>query len=136
MLENRGTLHGRPYREGVQGPVLTSCAPRSVLAHMGDKWTILVMSILALTLGNLERDTLVKRHYYVEVPPRVEYEITPIGKDNAAGVGKFHIVAKGEPAGDRALLAAVRRRSVGGPVHRHDGPYLGLGDTPNMPWKT
>jgi DNA-binding HxlR family transcriptional regulator len=72
---------------------------------MGDKWTILVMSILAispetslrfseikngipkisqrmltLTLRNLERDGLVKRHYYPEVPPRVEYELTPIGK--------------------------------------------------------
>lgn len=99
------TIRGRPYREGVRGPVLTPCAPHSVLARMGDKWTILVMSILALTperplrfseikngiskisqrmltltLRNLERDGLVKRHYYAEVPPRVEYELTPMGK--------------------------------------------------------
>ena len=100
-----GTIHGRPYAETAQGPILTPCAPHDILARLGDKWTILVMSILALnpetplrfsairrgingisqrmltlTLRNLERDGLVKRHYYAEVPPRVEYQLTPMGK--------------------------------------------------------
>ena len=35
--------------------------------------------MLALTLRNLEREGFVVRHYFPEVPPRVEYELTEIG---------------------------------------------------------
>lgn len=97
-------VNGRPVMETASGPVLTPCAPGSVLARLGDKWTILVISMLSLspdrpmrfgalrrgipdisqrmltlTLRNLERDGLVARHYYTELPPRVEYELTPRG---------------------------------------------------------
>jgi len=36
--------------------------------------------MLTLTLRNLERDGLLARHYFPEVPPRVEYELSTMGK--------------------------------------------------------
>ncbi|WP_345954800.1 winged helix-turn-helix transcriptional regulator [Mucilaginibacter sp. PAMB04168] len=35
--------------------------------------------MLTLQLRKLEKDKIVKRTVYAEVPPRVEYELTPIG---------------------------------------------------------
>lgn len=97
-------IHGRPYEETDAGPRFKPCVPNSVLARLGDKWTILVISHLAvapdhrlrfstlkkgiegitqrmltLTVRNLERDGLLLRHYFPEVPPRVEYELTAMG---------------------------------------------------------
>ncbi len=74
-----------------------------VLARVGDKWSVLVVSrlgerplrfnelrrsiggisqrMLTLTLRGLERDGLVTRTAFPTIPPRVDYALTPLGRD-------------------------------------------------------
>ncbi|MBW8801552.1 MAG: helix-turn-helix transcriptional regulator [Streptomyces sp.] len=74
---------------------------RQILDRVGDKWSMLVISVLeagplrytelqravpgisqrmlSLTMSRLQQDGLVTRTAYAEVPPRVEYALTPLG---------------------------------------------------------
>lgn len=104
-MTNRGDLLGASY-----GP---DCPGRSVLDHVVSKWGMLVMMalgertyryaelrrriggvserMLALTLRTLDEDGFVLRHDFGEVPPRVEYSLTPMGRQLAT-----HLEALGQ----------------------------------------
>lgn len=81
--------------------LMATCPSRKSLARIANKWTAMTVSVLGNgrtrfgdlktqldgisgkvlteTLRDLERDGLVTRHVYAEVPPRVEYELTELG---------------------------------------------------------
>jgi DNA-binding HxlR family transcriptional regulator len=86
-----------------------NCGSRRVLALIADKWTAIVVyalargtcrfgelrrdiggisqKVLADTLRQLERDGLVERSVFAEVPPRVEYALTPLGRTLSEPLG-------------------------------------------------
>jgi DNA-binding HxlR family transcriptional regulator len=86
----------------VTGPFSQSCPTRTALDTIADRWTTLIIDLLAAgprrfgelrraiggisqkmltqTLRTLERDGLVRRTVYATTPPSVEYALTPLGR--------------------------------------------------------
>lgn len=87
------------------------CPIRNVIAQIGDKWSILILfslvdepdrfnslksriegisqRMLTQTLRDLERDGYVNRTVYPEVPVKVEYALTELGKGLAKALWKL-----------------------------------------------
>src|ERR1700748_2558825 len=99
----------------------------AVLAGVGDKWSVLIVSrlgngpmrfnelkrdiggisqrMLTLTLRGLERDGLITRTIFATIPPRVDYELTELGRTllvHLAGLGEWAIRNQGVIAAARA----------------------------------
>jgi DNA-binding HxlR family transcriptional regulator len=104
------------------------CPTRVVLDRIGDKWTVLVVSalsnsalrftelrarvggvapkVLTQTLRALERDGILTRTVYAQVPPRVDYELTALGRSLAEPIATIQDWAEGHVA---AVVAARSR---------------------------
>jgi DNA-binding HxlR family transcriptional regulator len=103
-------------------------AVSEVLARIGDKWTVLVVStlgdgpkrfselrralgsisqrMLTLTLRALERDGLVTRTVFPTIPPRVDYELTRLGHSLLEPVSGLGLWARQ----NRSAIEDARRR--------------------------
>jgi DNA-binding HxlR family transcriptional regulator len=111
-----------------------------VLARVGDKWSVLVVTrlgggplrfnelrrsiggisqrMLTLTLRGLERDGLVTRTVFPTIPPRVDYALTPLGRDLLAPVS-----ALGDWATrNQAKIASAREQFDGLATRRPAAP--------------
>jgi DNA-binding HxlR family transcriptional regulator len=95
---------------GATGEV-SPCRARAVLQRVGDKWSMYVIDLLGqgtlrfselhrsidgitarmltVTLRGLERDGIVTRTIHPVIPPRVEYELTPMGQTLLDAVGQL-----------------------------------------------
>jgi DNA-binding HxlR family transcriptional regulator len=103
-------------------------AVSEVLARIGDKWTVLVVGelgngpkrfneirralgsisqrMLTLTLRGLERDGLVTRTVFPTIPPRVDYELTKLGRSLLEPVSGLGLWARK----NRETIQEARRR--------------------------
>lgn len=93
----------------LRGDVMAAdCPSRQVLNHLTSRWGVLALiallqgtlrfsqlkrliggvseRMLAQTLQQLEGDGMIQRHAYPVVPPRVEYALTPLGREAAVKV--------------------------------------------------
>jgi DNA-binding HxlR family transcriptional regulator len=100
---------------GERAVATDSCRVRSVLDRIGDKWAIYVVDrlghgprrfselnrgidgitprMLTVTLRGLERDGIVTRTVHAAVPPRVDYQLTPLGETLLDPIGQLVIWA-------------------------------------------
>jgi DNA-binding HxlR family transcriptional regulator len=106
---------GEPSGTGDEpcGPAseLSPCRAREVLQRVGDKWSMYVIDLLGqgtmrfselhrsidgitsrmltVTLRGLERDGIVTRTIHPVIPPRVEYDLTPMGLTLLDAIGQL-----------------------------------------------
>lgn len=100
-LELPGNCRLTSNYDVLQWDVREGCEVRQILDRIADKWSLLVIALLdkrtmrfaelrrsiegiskrmlTTTLRHLERDGIVERTVYPTVPPKVEYNLTPLG---------------------------------------------------------
>jgi DNA-binding HxlR family transcriptional regulator len=115
-------------------PYESDCPSRQVLDRIGDKWSVLILGLLAdgprrftelsrqiegvsqkmltQTLRGLERDGLVTRTVHAAVPPRVDYALTDLGRTLTAPLAALESWARdhiGDVVKSRARYDARQR---------------------------
>ncbi|MEU6032814.1 helix-turn-helix domain-containing protein [Streptomyces tauricus] len=111
---------------GADDVFLADCPGRLAVELIADKWAIVVLyglsegpvrhgeliemiggisrKVLTQTLRRLEAHGFVRRHAYAEVPPRVEYELTPLG---TTLIDPIHMLTEWARAHGDAVLDAL-----------------------------
>ncbi|WIY02975.1 helix-turn-helix domain-containing protein [Amycolatopsis mongoliensis] len=111
---------------GPGGSFLADCPARLTIELIADKWTAVVLyglsqgpvrhgelieliggvsrKVLTQTLRRLEAHGLIRRHAYAEAPPRVEYELTPLG---ATLIDPIHLLTEWARTNGEAVLDAL-----------------------------
>jgi DNA-binding HxlR family transcriptional regulator len=144
-MSGNGTAHGAPGLSSVRDDVTDLQmirGTRTVLELVAGKWSVDVLYLLAngtrrysevfyevgeiskktltQTLRALERDGLIVRRVYAEVPPKVEYSLTPLGwsltgplmamyewaAEHMNDLEAARMLHEGEPEPPRQLMAA------------------------------
>lgn len=104
-MTERSASRADPPPDGRGDLLAAACPSREVLRHLTSRWGMLVMialqsgthrfsdlkrkvggvseRMLAQTLQWLEQDGMIARTAYPVVPPRVEYDLTPLGREAA-----------------------------------------------------
>lgn len=111
-----------------------ACPSRAILELIADKWTLLILpalrkgpmrngdlmrliegvsqKMLTQTLRELERNGLIARIDYQEVPPRVEYALTDLGRSLSEAVRKLDGWAEANITQVQAARAAFAKRDA------------------------
>ena len=140
------TAHTAEPMEAPGRHTIARCrAVNSILARIGDKWSVLVVMSLAddtfrfnelkrlvdgisqrmltLTLRGLERDGLVERTFYPTIPPKVSYALTELGRslrEPVGALGQWAIEHRGTVERSRQLYD--RRSGEEDDAVPHSGP--------------
>ncbi len=127
-LPSAQDLEARLRRHSTDG-LQSDCKPvADILVRIGDKWSVLIIMMLGsgpkrfnemrrmvhgisqrmltLTLRGLERDGLVNRTVFPTIPPRVDYELTELGRSllvPISGLGEWAYA-------NRAIVEAARQK--------------------------
>ena len=150
-FKSLGHHEGTDWDDAFQWDAREDCEVRQILDRLADKWSLLVIALLddrtmrftelrrridgisqrmlTVTLRQLERDGMVLRTVHPVVPPRVDYELTPLGRSLHATVQSLVVwteahqtdIAEARSRYDAATTevaagAAVSAGAAGGPV--------------------
>jgi DNA-binding HxlR family transcriptional regulator len=118
------------------------CQARTILERIGDKWAIYIVAglgdgplrfselnrsidgitarMLTVTLRGLERDGIVTRTVHASVPPRVDYELTPLGRTLLVTIGQLVSWAEEHMAEVETARAGYDARSCPPPCEEQE----------------